>query len=311
MARRYTYKKPVQERGLIWKSRYGYDAFRTANIIADELFDTQNRRLKTLLTERQTYALARAQGDPITQRVEMILTNCSISSLKKNKEKIIAYYTNCFDWIDPVVASILFEQAIDCRYRDKNRGDIHFDRHYANKRYSDGNNGIPFASIHFDKDATLDEVIDYLRNHWEIIHDENLATPKQTQSNLEKIRETIIRALYYNHRNSTADDTIEAIECVAKQEPFLQMADNLSEKEVYTIRQRLRRDLEKDWFVHVFADYESDKQANKQLYDTWKKAYFENKYQEYFGKKDVKVERLVRFDLGFDRSTNRFTLTKI
>ena len=157
----------------------------------------------------------------------------------------------------------------------------------------------------------MDEVIDYLRNHWEIIHDENLATPKQTQSNLEKIRETIIRALYYNHRNSTADDTIEAIECVAKQEPFLQMADNLSEKEVYTIRQRLRRDLEKDWFVHVFADYESDKQANKQLYDTWKKAYFENKYQEYFGKKDVKVERLVRFDLGFDRSTNRFTLTKI
>lgn len=311
MARRYTYKKPTQGRGLVWKSRYGTEATRIAYIMADELFDTKERRLKTPLTERQAYALARAQCDPITQRVGMLLTNCSIASLKKNEANIIAYYTSCFDWIDPATASILFEQAIDCRYRDKNRGNIYFDRHYANKQYSDGSKGVPFASIHFDKDSTLSEVIDYLRNHWEIIHDANLATPKQTQSNLEKLRETIIRALYYNHRNSSADDTIEAIECVAKYKPFSKMADNLSEKEIYTIRQHLRQDLEKDWFVQVFADYESDKQANKQLYDTWRDTYFKNKYQEYLGEEDAKVKRLVRFDLGFDHSTNRFTLTKV
>ena len=302
----------TKDKGIIPKDRYQWEALRMAYILAGELFDIRDIRRKTPLADRQDYALARAQCDPITKRVSLILGFCSVASLTKNKANIIDYYTNCFDWIDPVVASVLFEQAIKDEYKDKNRGNIYFDRHYTNKKYSDGDRGLPFASINFDKDSTLDEVLDYIKNHWDMIHDPNLIPPKQVQSNLEKIRETIIRALYYDYRDSSARKTKEAIEYIARHEElFSTMADNLMDKDIYTIRQHLREDLEKDWFADAFVDYENDLKANPQVYADWRRNYAKSKYRDYINESFSKVERLVRFDLGFDHDKNKFILVKV
>ena len=164
----------------------------------------------------------------------------------------------------------------------------------------------------FDKDSTLDEVISYLKNHWDLIHDPNLIAPKQVQSNIEKIRETIIRAIYYNHKELSAYDTRKIIAYVSRREEALSnLADNLTDKEIYTIRQRLRQDLKKDWFAHVFPDYENDLRSNRLLYKDWKDSYYRNKYRDVFGCPDAKVKRLVRFELTFDHNSRKFSLTKV
>lgn len=313
MERRYTYKNLIRDENLkVWRIKHAWEAEKMAYEIASRLFNSKNMRLKTPMTDRQKYALARSECDPIIQRVDNILTHCSIASLTKNSVNIINYYTSCFDWIDPVVASILLEHASKDSYEDKNNDKIFFDRHYLNNKYSTGDDELPFASVHFGKDSTLDEVISYLKNHWDLIHDPNLKVPKQVQSNIEKIRETIIRAIYYNHKELSAYDTRKIIAYVSRSEEALSnLADNLTDKEIYTIRQRLRQDLEKDWFAHAFPDYENDLRSNRLLYKDWKDSYYRNKYRDFFGCPDAKVKRLVRFELTFDHNSRKFALTKV
>lgn len=300
-------------------------------------FDKNVLKKSSLWNPSQRVAIVRAKWDQPISTVRQLLSFCTTESLEKNKQHILDYFVECYDWLDLAVAIRIYE-TIAHPMRAYIMDGISFDRHYNNnrERYSDGKNGKPYLSINMLGDFTAGDLIDFIEEYFGVFYSDNLPKPKINEATPYLLRNILIRNMHYLYDIKPKDlmGLINYIFTEYKEEKgkiVEQIPDKIAdifylynEQNASNDFGRMNREIERDWFREAINTFENDRTRNL---DVYKKHYFKMMTEHnppeapISGWPEITLlddpiyewteEQMKRFELKFNNKQNLFSLKKI
>lgn len=300
-------------------------------------FDKAITKQHSLWNRSQKVAIVRAKWDQPIGIVRQLLSFCTTKSLEENKNHIIDYFIECYDWIDLAVAIRIFESIAHPEYAHIMDG-ISFDRHYNNnrERYSDGKSGEPYLTINMLDNLSRNDLDIFAKECFDIIYSNNLPKPKINEATPQLVRAILVRNMHFlydikpkqlmdfiNFIFDTYDENDELFEYVSAADK--NMFYSYNEQNISNDFRKFNREFEQDWFRSAIKTFEYDRMRNWDMYQkhyvsTMTKhgapnniaiPYGTNLYMLDDQKYKSEDEKMQRFELIFNKKQSLFSLRKI
>lgn len=200
-------------------------------------------------TSRQYAAIIRAQYDRPIVGVRRLLDSCTISSIEKNRDHLIAYFLKCYDWIDLPVALYIYGTLVKPDRNEELQIAIATDK--KSKQ----------PMICFSERTTLDDIQWYLSQNWSYIksNDKIYGKNRASQTTIFIVRNVILNYLATQKiKKLSANELLGILEyCFGiDRMPFL--TDTYTDLEVWKDVSRFRKQSKNDWFYDALLKFNKE-----------------------------------------------------